>query len=164
LPFTLSGVSKRLIGLPMSVKSLGSFQRRIGGRGNLGACSTSVAIAKPAAARRVDDLPLAAVQLGGIDASIAGLRPLTSMARAVAPALRSGIQKARMELELPVAWMPKTGCHRACRSGARARARDLGIVRVELLGQDHGDRGVDALPHLDLRHDQRRVARRDRCG
>ena len=33
----------------------------------------------------------------------------TSIARAEAPAWRSGFQKARMELELPVTWMPNIG-------------------------------------------------------
>jgi hypothetical protein len=31
------------------------------------------------------------------------------MVRAAAPAWRNGFQNARMELELPVTWMPKIG-------------------------------------------------------
>ena len=34
----------------------------------------------------------------------------------------------------------------------------LGEVGVELLGQDHGHGRVNALAHLDLRHDQGRLA------
>ena len=41
--------------------------------------------------------------------AIACAAACTSMARALAPALRSGVQNARIELELPVAWMPKVG-------------------------------------------------------
>ena len=46
----------------------------------------------------------------------------------------------------------------------RVLDRDLGPVRVELFGEDHRDRGVDALAHLDLRHDQRDLACAGRCG
>ncbi len=40
LPFTLSGVSRRLAGVPMSVKSLGSFSATLSGTGNFAAAST----------------------------------------------------------------------------------------------------------------------------
>ena len=36
--------------------------------------------------------------------------------------------------------------------------RHLRKIGVELFGQNHRHRGVDALPHLDLRHDQRGLA------
>ena len=35
---------------------------------------------------------------------------------------------------------------------------DLREVGVQFLGEDHGDRGVDALPHLGLRDHQRGLA------
>ena len=35
---------------------------------------------------------------------------------------------------------------------------DLREIGVELLGEDHGDRSINALAHLDLRHDQRGLA------
>ena len=35
---------------------------------------------------------------------------------------------------------------------------DLSEIRIELFGQNHCHRGIDALAHLDLRHDQRRLA------
>ena len=36
--------------------------------------------------------------------------------------------------------------------------RHLRKVGIELFGQDHRNRGVDALAHLDLRHHQRGLA------
>ena len=42
--------------------------------------------------------------------------------------------------------------------GGACSSVTLREVGVEFFGQDHRDRGVDALPHLDLRHHQRRLA------
>ena len=53
-------------------------------------------------------LPFAALQLAGATFH-RWAAAATSIARAAAPPLRKGVQKARTELELPVAWMPKTG-------------------------------------------------------
>ena len=36
---------------------------------------------------------------------------------------------------------------------------DLLVIGVQFLGEDHGDRGVNALTHLNLRHYERRPAR-----
>ena len=77
------------------------------------------------------------------------------MARALAPALRSGFQNARIELELPVACRPKTGIAVEFVVRRRVLQRYLRKVGVEFLGENHRDRGVDALAHLDLRHHQR---------
>ena len=38
------------------------------------------------------------------------------------------------------------------------RERDMRHIGVQLLRQDHRNRGVDSLPHLDLRHHQRGAA------
>ena len=56
----------------------------------------------------VGTLPFEAVQLAGSTFHCCAAA-CTSMARAEAPALRSGFQKARIELELPVTCMPKIG-------------------------------------------------------
>ena len=42
--------------------------------------------------------------------------------------------------------------------GGACSSHDLREVGVEFLGEDHGDRGVDALAHLGLRHHQRGLA------
>ncbi len=36
---------------------------------------------------------------------------------------------------------------------------DLRVIGIELFGENHRHSGIDALPHLDLRHDQRGLAR-----
>ena len=36
--------------------------------------------------------------------------------------------------------------------------RYRGEIGIELVGEDHGDGGIDALAHLHLRHDQRGLA------
>ena len=92
----------------MSVKSFGSFSAGVFGgvsapadptrapkpsRRPLAACSTS---------------PLLAVQAAGSVRQRCAAAWI-SMARAAAPATRNGFQNARMELELPVTWMPKVG-------------------------------------------------------
>ena len=52
--------------------------------------------------------PFDVVQLAGSTCHCAAAA-CTSMARALAPASRSGFQKARIELESPVACRPKVG-------------------------------------------------------
>ena len=44
--------------------------------------------------------------------------------------------------------------------GWRVFQYDLLVIGVQFLGEDHGDRCVDALTHLNLRHYERRPARR----
>ena len=82
----------------------------------------------------------------------------TSIARVAAPAWRNGFQKARMELELPVAWMPNIGLAYSFSFGGACFSSTLAEIGIELFGENHRDRGIDALPHLDLRHDQRGLA------
>ena len=74
--------------------------------------------------------------------------------------MRNGVQNARIEFELPVTWKPKHGVPVERIVRRRVLEPHLLPARVELLGENHRDGRVDALPHLDLRHDQRRRAAR----
>src|SRR5215472_17032384 len=44
-------------------------------------------------------------------------------------------------------------------AGRRMLERDLRKIGIELVSEDHRDRGVDALAHFGLRHHQRGLAR-----
>jgi hypothetical protein len=109
LPVTLSGVSSRFVGWPTMRKSFGSLSGTSCGTGSIAAaaatwpygmrrpllpCSTS-----PFSVRHSDGSTL---QLFAAASS--------SIARAAAPALRSGSDMPATLVLPPVIWMPKPGC------------------------------------------------------
>ena len=101
--------------------------------------------------------PFAAVQLAGSTCHCCAAA-CTSMARALAPALRSGFQNARIEVGIAGGLEAEGGIAVELVVRRRMLERHLREIGVELLGEDHRNRGVDALAHLDLRHDQRGLA------
>ena len=80
------------------------------------------------------------------------------MARAAAPASRSLSQNARIELELPVDLNAEQRIAVELVARWRMLDHDLREIGVQLLGEDHGDRSVNALAHLGLRDHQRGLA------
>jgi len=89
LPFTLSGVSSRFAGVPISVKSFGSLSGTLSGTGSLAAFSASA----PKARLRPVGVWVTTPRFARHDAgstSHVWAAAATSMVRAVAPARRSG--------------------------------------------------------------------------
>jgi hypothetical protein len=74
--------------------------------------------------------------------------------RAAAPAWRSGVKKARTEVEPAVTWKPMSRLAKRLSSAGALVDLHLGEANVELLGDQHRHRGVGALAHLDLRDRQ----------
>ena len=108
VPLTLSAVSIRRIGLPMSEKSLRSFSLTSGGCGNLAAALAS----SPNPSERPEEecvtLPRAAAQVAGSTFQRAAAAA-KSIVRATAPASRKIFQLPRVLVEPPVAWRCKIG-------------------------------------------------------
>ena len=110
VPLTLSGVSSRLAGVPISLKSFGSLSATCRGRHRQRRRPLrELAVAELAAGRVVDDYAvLRARQEAASTPQVCAAASTRSM-RAAAPAWRSGFQKARTEVEPPVTWTPRRG-------------------------------------------------------
>ena len=108
LPFTLSGVSMRLAGVPISVKSLGSLSATFSGVGSFAAASASSPYFRLWPVAGLITSPFSAWQdAGSTPHSFAAA--VISMTRATAPARRSGSHQAGTEVEPPVTWNPSSG-------------------------------------------------------
>ncbi len=115
-PVIFSGVSRRLVGFPMSFQSLGSLSCTVFGAGSLAAASAS----SPYRARLLPAIttPFSVRQSAGLTPNF-WAAAATSTARAVAPAWRHRSNSDQVLLEPPVICMPKavwayTGAAGAC--------------------------------------------------
>src|ERR1700721_2383469 len=108
LPFTLFGVAKRFCGVPMSTNFAGSLSGTFFGGVILPAASMSAQKPGLGWVAPCDTSPREVVQEAGSTCPCAAAA-CTSIARAVAPAVRSGIQKARSDVEPPGGWVQKAG-------------------------------------------------------
>ncbi len=157
LPLTLSGVSSRFSGLPISLNSETGFSAGSFG----GSMRLASSIRSPYASLR---LPLAS-----LDFAVVG----TARRRLDFPAARCGFDEHRANARAGFAQRRPERADRIRIAGDldsedriavqlvvrwRVLDRNLGPVRIELLGEDHRDRRVHALAHFDLRHDQRHRA------
>ena len=135
----------------------GLFQRRIGGRLQAGGAAGQGAIGDAPAAGVVDDLAGFGATARRIDAPAARRR--LDQHR---PRRRARLAQNRPEgadgIGVSSGLNAQIGVGVEGVAGWRMGESHLRPIGVELLGQDHRDRGVDPLPHLHLRHDQGHLA------
>ena len=108
LPFTLSGVSMRLAGVPISVKSFGSLSATFSGTGSFAAASASSPYLSLCAGRRMDHLSLFGVAGQRIDAPLIRRRRYQHDASDGAGATKR-LPQALTDVEPPVTWNPRSG-------------------------------------------------------
>ena len=158
-PLTFSGMSRRLAGVPISVKSFGSFsatlsapapaarQRRPPARRSPSGARSARATTTPRFARQVPGSTpqrLAAAAISIVRADRAGLAQAASRTRGPRSTARwSGLQH-------------RVGVQRVV--GRRVLEPHLIEADLQFLREQHGNGGVDALAHLDHRHHQRHDA------
>ena len=130
------------------------LERRIVRRREAAGAVDQRRIGEPAAARLMDGLAVLGVNAGGIHF----------------PLLRSGLNQNGARAGGCLAQGQPERAHRIRIAGDLDAERRIAVElvirrrgferhslegRIEFLGQDHGDGRIDALAHLDLRHDQR---------
>src|ERR1700733_4591406 len=102
LPFTLFGVSKRFCAVPMSTNFAGSLSGTFFG----GVILLAASLRAPKLSLRLlalcETSPREVVHVAGSTCHCCAAA-CTSIARAVAPAVRGGVQKARSDVDPPVA-------------------------------------------------------------
>src|SRR5205823_3999722 len=101
VPSTLSGVSSRFAGVPISLKSLGSLRATPLGTGRSAARSTRAPYVRLRPVGPCITTPFAARHELGSTFQVCAAAD-TSMVRAVAPARRNGSQLPRTDVEPPV--------------------------------------------------------------
>ena len=153
-PVTLSGVSRRLAGVPISLKGFRIFERYLARHRQPGSLLSQGPVAELAACRRVNDR--APFGTTGVLIHTPGL-------------CRRRHEHDSSGGPGPAQWLPerahrgRTPCYlNPCEYRIRIelvvrRCRfevDLVDPHLQLLGDEHRHGGVGALPHLDLRHAQ----------
>src|SRR5882757_599160 len=105
VPLTLAGVSNRLAGVPISLKSAGRLSATLSGTEILDASATSSPYLRHLVVATCSTSPLCARQDAGSTFQRFAAAAM-SIVRAVAPAWRIGCHDARTAFELPVACKP----------------------------------------------------------
>ncbi len=159
LPLTLSGVSRRFTGLPISLRSLSALSLTSCGAGSLAARRRERAIGQFAAAMGVvDHLTAFGAQGGGIDFPLLGGRLHHHGAARGAHLAQRRIEAAdRGRTAGGHAMRARAAIERVDRR--RRQRRHIGEIHIQFIGQKLGQRGVDALAHFLLRESGRRLCR-----